>query len=154
MGVRFPLPVQHPYMPSWCNGLAQGSSKALVGVRIPVRVLFICKRKIMYEYKAKIIDVYDGDTVTAVIELGFNVTVTEKVRLARIDTPEVRGEEKADGFISRDRLKERILDKDVIIKTEKDKKGKYGRYIAEIILDDENLNDWLVTEGLAVYRDY
>lgn len=108
----------------------------------------------MYEYKATITKVYDGDTVTAVINLGFNVSVTEKLRLARINTPEIRGEERPDGLISRDKLRERILGKEVIIRTEKDKKGKYGRYIAEIILEDENLNDWLVTEGLAVYRDY
>lgn len=108
----------------------------------------------MYEYKATIIKVYDGDTVTAIIDLGFNVSVKENIRLARINTPEVRGVERPDGLISRDRLSERILNKEVIIKTNKDKKGKYGRYIGEIILNDENLNDWLVTEGLAEYRDY
>jgi micrococcal nuclease len=108
----------------------------------------------MYEYKATIIKVYDGDTVTAIIDLGFNVSVKENIRLARINTPEVRGDERPDGLISRDRLSERILNQEVIIKTNKDKKGKYGRYIGEIILNEENLNDWLVTEGLAEYRDY
>jgi micrococcal nuclease len=108
----------------------------------------------MYEYKATIIKVYDGDTVTAIIDLGFNVSVKENIRLARINTPEVRGVERPDGLISRDRLSERILNKEVIIKTNKDKKGKYGRYIGEIILNDENLNDWLVTEGLAEYKTY
>jgi micrococcal nuclease len=108
----------------------------------------------MYEYKARIIKVYDGDTVTAIVDLGFNVSVKEKLRLSRINTPEVRGEQRPDGLISRDKLRERILDKDVIIKTIRDKKGKYGRYIAEIILEDENINDWLVTEGLAEYKEY
>jgi len=108
----------------------------------------------MYEYKAKITGVYDGDTVTAVIDLGFGVSKIEKLRLGRIDAPEIRGEERPDGLISRDRLREKILDKEVVIKTEKDKKGKYGRYIADIIIGEDNINDWLVTEGLAIYREY
>lgn len=108
----------------------------------------------MYEYRAKIIKVYDGDTVTAVIDLGFNVSITERVRLHGLDAPEIRGDERSDGLISRDRLRERILDQDVVIKTQKDKKGKYGRYIAEIYLEDENINDWLITEGLAERKEY
>jgi len=108
----------------------------------------------MYEYKARIVKVYDGDTVTAVVDLGFNVSVTEKLRLHGLDTPEIRGEERPDGLISRDRLRERILDQEVTIKTFKDKKGKYGRYIAEIYLEEENINEWLITEGLAERREY
>lgn len=108
----------------------------------------------MYEYKAKIIAVYDGDTVTAQIDLGMNVSVTEKLRLHNLDAPEIRGDERPDGLISRDRLREKILDKEVIIKTFKDKTGKYGRYIAEIFLGEENINVWLITEGLAERREY
>lgn len=108
----------------------------------------------MYEYRAKVIKVYDGDTITVLIDLGFGVTFKEKLRLYGINTPEVRGKERPDGLISRDRLRERILDEDVIIKTLKDKKGKYGRYIAEVYLEEENINDWLVSEGLAERRDY
>jgi len=117
--------------------------------------IFIYKCNIMYEYRANIIKVYDGDTVTAEIDLGFNITITEKLRLARINTPEVRGEERELGLISRDRLRELILDKEVTIKTFKDKKGKYGRYIADIIINDDLcVNDWLVTEGLGEYKNY
>lgn len=105
-----------------------------------------------YKYKAKIISVYDGDTCTAEIDLGFNITLTEKLRLHGIDAPEVRGSERRKGLISRDRLRDKILDKEVIIKTHK--KGKYGRYIVEIYLDGVYINKWLVDEGLAIYRDY
>jgi len=112
----------------------------------------------MYEYNAKIISIYDGDTVTAEVDLGFNVAITEKFRLVRINAPEVRGEEREDGLKSRDRLRELILNKKVTIKTLKDRKGKYGRYLAEIYInqDDEttNVNDWLVTENLAEYKEY
>lgn len=108
-----------------------------------------------YEYAAKIVGVYDGDTVTADIDLGFNTwRKGEKLRLARIDTPEVRGPEKVEGIKSREWLRARILGKTVTIRTRKDKKGKYGRYIVEIYLDGENINDALVREGRAIYKEY
>jgi len=108
----------------------------------------------MYEYKAKVIKVYDGDTITVLVDLGFKITITETIRFYGLNTPEVRGVERPEGLIARDRLRERILDKDVTIKTKKDKKGKYGRYIAEIFLEEENINEWLITEGLAERKDY
>ena len=108
----------------------------------------------MYEYKAKVIKVYDGDTITVLVDLGFKITITETIGFYGLNTPEVRGVERPEGLIARDRLRERILDKDVTIKTKKDKKGKYGRYIAEIVLEEENINEWLITEGLAERKDY
>ena len=108
-----------------------------------------------YTYKAKIVSVYDGDTVTADIDLGFRIWVRgEKLRLSRINTPEVRGAERPYGLISRDWLRDLLMNQDVVIKTLKDKKGKYGRYIVEIYLDGRNVNDWLVEEGLAEYKEY
>ena len=102
----------------------------------------------MYIYNAIIVSVYDGDTVTADIDLGFEVWLKgQKLRLLNIDTPEVRGKEKAEGIVSRDALSSRILGKEVKIKS--DRKGKYGRWLVEIFLDDENINNWLLAEGLA-----
>ena len=92
---------------------------------------------------------YDGDTVTLDISLGFGVTMREKIRLLGINTPEVRGKERELGLISRDRLRELIDYKDVIIVTHKDKGGKYGRLLATIYLDGVNINQQLVDEGLA-----
>ena len=73
----------------------------------------------------------------------------QKIRLARINAPEVRGDQRPAGLISRDSLRERIGNKWVVVKTMKDKKGKYGRWIADIFLDSECINDWLLTESLA-----
>lgn len=104
----------------------------------------------MYTYKAKVTSVYDGDTITALVDLGFSSFRVMKLRLARIDTPEMRGAEKEQGKIVRDIVRGKILDKDITIKTQKDKTGKYGRYIAEVILEDgTNLNDWLIENGHA-----
>ncbi|MBC3757886.1 MULTISPECIES: thermonuclease family protein [Hyunsoonleella] len=104
----------------------------------------------MYTYKAKIIDVYDGDTVTAVVDLGFLHFQEMKLRLYGIDTPELRGAEKEQGKIVRDIVRDMILDKEVTIRSYKDKQGKYGRYLANIILDNGlDFNQWLVDNGHA-----
>ena len=113
----------------------------------------------LYQYKAKITSVYDGDSVTADIDLGLKTWIKgEKLRLARINAPEVRGAEREQGLLSRDFLRELVEGKEVIIETIKDKKGKYGRYIAEIWVRHpvamENVNDLLVSRGFAEYRDY
>jgi len=109
----------------------------------------------LYTYKAHVSDVYDGDTITATIDLGFNIVIKgEKLRLYGIDTPEVRGDSRPEGIKSRDWLRNRILGKDIIIKTLKVKKGKYGRYIATIFIDGVNINDEIVSKGLGVYRVY
>jgi micrococcal nuclease len=104
----------------------------------------------MYEYKAKVVKVYDGDTVTCDISLGFNVELRkQKIRLLGINAPEVRGSSRSSGIISRDALRSRILNKKVTLKTFKDKKGKYGRWLGEIWIDDECINSWLLSEGYA-----
>ena len=104
----------------------------------------------MYEYSAEVKKVYDGDTITVDFDLGFGIILRkQKIRLLGINTPEVRGESREQGLISRDRLRERILGKIVTIKTSRDKKGKYGRWLGEVFIKDENINQWLLNEGLA-----
>ena len=107
----------------------------------------------LYIYRAKIIKVYDGDTVTAEIDLGFNVKVIEKIRLLGINAPEIRGGERVAGLASRDFLRSKILDKEVIIETFRDRKGKYGRYLGTIYLTEEensvNINELLMESGHA-----
>ncbi|MET0061791.1 MAG: thermonuclease family protein [Candidatus Thiodiazotropha endolucinida] len=58
------------------------------------------------------------------------------------------------GLVSRDCLRERMLEKSVISQTIKDRKGKYGRYLAEIWLDGQNVNDQIVEAGHAEYKAY
>tara|TARA_B100000131_G_C17658918_1_gene427314 strand:+ start:154 stop:480 length:327 start_codon:yes stop_codon:yes gene_type:complete len=105
----------------------------------------------MYEYRAFVRKVYDGDTVTVDIDLGFDVVLKgQKIRLVRINAPEVRGQQRPEGLKSRDALRDRIGNKWIKIKTQKDKKGKFGRWLGEIWIDDICINDWLIQEGLAV----
>lgn len=103
-----------------------------------------------YIYKAFVTDVYDGDSITVDVDLGFHTQIKNmKLRLLGIDTPEIRGEEREMGLISKKAVEEKILNKWIIIKTEKDRTGKYGRYLATVFIDDLNLNEWLLEEGLA-----
>lgn len=106
----------------------------------------------MYNYKAEIISVYDGDTFTFKVDLGFSITITEKLRLYGVNTPEVRGKEKLEGKRVRDYVRELILGRTVMIKVYK--KGKYGRYIAKVILDDYDLSEHLVSLGMAKFVNY
>lgn len=108
-----------------------------------------------YVYNANVTSIYDGDTITCDIDCGFGVLlIKQKIRLYGLNAPEVRGETREQGIVSRDKLRERILNKKITLKTIKDKKGKYGRYIAVIYLNTENINDWLVENNLAVKAEY
>ncbi|MFQ5588857.1 MAG: thermonuclease family protein, partial [Nitrospiria bacterium] len=92
----------------------------------------------LYYYKGFVRSVYDGDTIRVDIDLGLSVGIkNEPVRLNRINAPEVRGRERELGLKSRDYLRERIDNKEIILQTEKDDKGKYGRYIVEIWLKEQ-----------------
>ncbi len=100
-------------------------------------------------------DIYDGDTITVVIDLGFHIEFGElTLRLYGIDAPEMRGPEKAAGRRSRDWLRERLKDREFIVQTIRDRKGKYGRYLAIIWVDGVNVNEEMVRLGLAERKDY
>ena len=108
----------------------------------------------MYEYKGKITRVVDGDTVDCTLNLGFNIHHSCRVRLLGIDTPESRTrdrEEKARGLLSKQALKDLLTDKDFVIKThKKNAKGKFGRVLGEIWIEEKNINKEMIELGYAV----
>lgn len=108
----------------------------------------------MYHYPAKVKRVVDGDTVDLLVDLGFNVMISERFRLYGLNAPEVRGKERKDGLASAAILRGWCKGKDIIVETLKDKKGKYGRYIAILWLDEVSLNERLINEGYAVKCEY
>jgi len=114
----------------------------------------------LYHYKAIVTSVYEGDTCTIDIDLGLSVWIRgEKLRLNRINAPELKGDERAKGLLSRDFLKSKVEGKEITIETIKDRREKYGRYLAEIWIEDKkgkfiNINDLMVTEGFAKYQKY
>lgn len=107
----------------------------------------------LYTYRAKVTKVYDGDTITVDIDLGFGIVMKEQtIRLLGIDAPEIRGEDRQKGLSSRSFLADRIpIGSVVIMKTVKDRKEKYGRYLATIYYGDTlvNLNEEIIANGHA-----
>ncbi len=112
-----------------------------------------------FVYAAHVSKVYDGDTITVDLDLGLGITVHgQKLRLYGINTPEVRGEERPRGLVVRDIVRALILDKWVIVRTHRDKTGKYGRWLGTIYVPDAegwlNVNQMLVEDGLAELNSY
>jgi len=106
----------------------------------------------MYEYAIKeVLKVVDGDTIDVLIDLGFDLTKKERIRLAGIDTPESRTrnlEEKKMGLEAKEYLQNKLDNcKNLRVKTEKD--GKYGRMLGWLHGNDEDINRIMVTEGYA-----
>jgi micrococcal nuclease len=110
-----------------------------------------------YIYRIRSIHkVVDGDTIDADIDLGFDISLTKRIRLAGIDTPESRtsdANEKKYGLESKDWLKKRCENaKDILIKTElPDSTEKYGRIIGHLFINGEetSLNNQMIVEGYA-----
>ena len=112
----------------------------------------------MYEYRAKIRRIVDGDTVDVDIDLGFDMIFSkQRIRLYGIDTPESRTrdkEEKFYGKLAAQFLKDQCKKGSCIaLRTHLDKKGKYGRILGEIIVDGVNINQLMIEEYMAVEYD-
>lgn len=109
----------------------------------------------MYEYKALVTRVVDGDTVDVVIDLGFRIKIAQRVRLLGINAPESRSssdiEREAGKNVSRI-LSNTLTDKEVVLKTEKPLNDKYGRFLANIFSEKMTLmsyNEKMVELGLV-----
>jgi micrococcal nuclease len=113
----------------------------------------------MYEYRVKIVKIIDGDTVDVDIDLGFGVWMhKERVRLFGIDTPESRTsdlEEKKYGLAAKKFLTGMLDDEGgIILKTHKDKTGKFGRILGELWRTtnyaDQSINNYMIDKHHAV----
>ncbi|MAF43953.1 MAG: hypothetical protein CMI54_07320 [Parcubacteria group bacterium] len=115
----------------------------------------------MYNYTAKLIKVIDGDTIDAMIDLGFDTWVKKRIRLHGINAYESRTRDKAEkvrGLAAKARLKE-VLDGEEEFKLISHGVGKYGRCLGEINLTKryiksqkyhgKSVNKMLVKEGHA-----
>ena len=108
----------------------------------------------MYKYNAKMTKIVDGDTLDALIDLGFEVHIKRRIRLKGIDSPESRTkdlEEKKLGLAAKRRL-------GAILEASEGKfvllshgVGKYGRCLGEIFIQEgeESINQQLINEGHA-----
>lgn len=111
----------------------------------------------MYEYFVKEVkNVVDGDTIDVIIDLGFDILFSSRVRLAGIDTPESRTTDKAEkalGIEAKEYLKKHLKDaKSVVIRTEKmNSSEKYGRILGWVYIngDSESINNKMINDGYA-----
>ena len=109
----------------------------------------------MYKYNAEIVRVVDGDTVDAMVDLGFKIFKKIRIRLYGINTPETRTrdlEEKKRGLAAKDRLIEILKTTDNRVVLESHGVGKYGRCIVELWYNDNELSiqQQLILEGHGV----
>jgi len=108
-------------------------------------------------YTAKVVSVYDGDTVRVVFP--FHDTLYKwNCRLIKIDTPEIRTKnikEKEYGYKVRDILRNKILNK--VVKVKCQDFDKYGRLLIEIFIQDNyheiSINEWLINNNYAFKYD-
>lgn len=107
----------------------------------------------MYEYLARVVRVIDGDTIEVDVDLGFKIRQTVIVRLFGLNAPELPTPE---GKAAKEWLTKQIENQTVTIRTVKDRKEKYGRYLAfvdawvERLQSTQSINAMMVAEGLAV----
>ena len=107
-------------------------------------------------HTAKVVSVYDGDTITVAAYLPESNKQVYKfsVRLRGIDSPELRGSsatEKKHAIVSRDALSGRILNQYIDIKNVSTE--KYGRLLADVYFKDTNMNEWMISNNYAVKYD-
>jgi len=112
----------------------------------------------MYTYRIKRLNsVVDGDTIDCEIDLGFDISISQRVRLAGIDTPESKTKdlnEKKYGLAAKDFLKKKLSEckGSLVIKTEKmDSTEKYGRILGWLYEDGKEIsfNQTMIDEGYA-----
>ena len=101
-------------------------------------------------YQARYIRNYDGDTVTMIVEPFPNLMLNETVRLAGVDTPEIRAgceREKFLALAAKDRVRQLLIGRVVSLTVYA--KDKYGRWLGKIQADGESVTDILIREGLG-----
>jgi micrococcal nuclease len=104
----------------------------------------------LYHYGADLVRVVDGDTVHLDIDAGFYMhRADQSYRLLRINAPELRYPE---GKVSRQALGDYLAGKTLIVRTYKS--DNFGRYLTELWADGVNVNDWMVINGNAAYKEY
>ena len=113
-----------------------------------------------YIYRGKLERVVDGDTIDALIDVGFDIWIKKRIRYSGIDTWESRTrdlEEKAKGLEAKARNKELLMEvssKPGYFRLKSFGVGKYGRVLGEIYIEDKegkqyNINETLISEGHA-----
>ncbi len=106
----------------------------------------------VFNRKARLVKVVDGDTLRLEIDLGFGTALMHDVRLAGLDTPEPRGAEGHAGRFVTEKVNDWFHDRlsaPLRIQSKEFKVGKYGRCLCYVWKGEESLNAFLLDNGLA-----
>jgi len=114
----------------------------------------------MYDYKCKLVQVLDGNTIEAEIDLGFNIIIKQRIRLFGVDTPSLQNassEIRENAIIAKNQLIA-ILPSEFIVETIIKKRGKFGRimgtlYTHQDITLRKCINDELIAHGFATRHE-
>ena len=102
-----------------------------------------------YIRKAKLVKIVDGDTIDVLVDLGFNTYRKIRLRLSRVNTKEMKNGGKIWKEFTQNWFANNV---DVVIKTNKDRKDKWSRYLAEVFINDRSLVDDLIVAGCPLYK--
>lgn len=106
----------------------------------------------LYQYRAQLIRVIDGDTLDLSIDLGFDITQKTRVRLMGINAPEMNTDA---GKLAKAFVVDWFSEGEAItLETYKDKREKYGRYLAKVVTAKGDLAACLIEAGHAVAKEY
>jgi micrococcal nuclease len=127
--------------------LLAGAREAEQPARAPAAVIYV--------YRAEVERWVDADTVDLQVDLGFGIEFHDRFRLQGIDAWETRGPERPKGLLAKGAVELWApVGSEVTIETDRDRKGKYGRWLATVWTEDENVNERLVREGHAERAEY
>lgn len=107
----------------------------------------------VYEYNAQVIRVIDGDTFEVKIDLGFHISIVEKIRLYGVDTPEIRTRSKSEkekGLEAKKFVEDVFNNSSTNLKIKSYGRDKYGRILADFIIHDKLLSQLLLENNMAV----
>ena len=101
---------------------------------------------LLWQFRVKSVDkVIDGDTIDVTLDLGFNILLKERVRLAFVNTPEVRGVERPEGLIAKQFVIDWLKGKQLMLLSDSFKPGKYGRTIGDLLVTRNEEGRTIVT---------
>jgi len=132
------------YNKYWYESIIRGNARLLNGRELAPMIEYIHPN--MYTYKCTVTNVVDGDTLDLSVDLGFNIINKIRVRLADVDTPEVRGDDKQFGLLVTHKVREWVKNAPGQMYVSTRKTGKYGRWLARLFykeLDGEGKDIYL-----------
>ena len=102
-----------------------------------------------FTYTGVVTNVVDGDTVDAILDLGFNISHKVRMRLNFVNAPEMKGASKEAALVAKKFLEDKLYNKKSILVSHK--KDKYGRWLVTIYSDTlyKSVNQELIDNGMA-----